>query len=226
MKDYLDKIPESNKKMIGAVAPLVVMIILFIIVAKFGISKVVDLRQKIASAQKDETVLTQKLKLLETISDTLGTGSSVATAVIPESNPSLVVLSQLKILASTKGIFVSNIKAGAEGRDDTGLSKADITFDVRGPRPVVVDFLKGTSTLAPIIKITKFKMSENSGETLVSVNASCFWAPLPKTIPGITDSINDLTPAERTLLTEISKLKQPLFVDIPAGSGGKINPFE
>jgi hypothetical protein len=61
MQNFLKNIPESTKKLIGVIAPLIALIILFAIVGKFGWSKVGDLRSKIVAAQKDETGFTQRL---------------------------------------------------------------------------------------------------------------------------------------------------------------------
>lgn len=225
MQNYLKNMPESTKKVLGVVGPLVVLVILFVIVAKFGISNVIELRSKINSAQKEETVLSQKVKVLETVSDALVTGSKLSTAVMPESNPSLIVLSQLKILAGTKGVFINNVKAGAEVKDETGLSRVDLSFNSRGTREAVLSFLSETGNLAPIVKLNKLKITQSSGETLATISVASFWSPFPKTLPDVTEGINDLTPAEQTTLSEISNLIQPIFTDIPAIDGGKDDPF-
>lgn len=225
MQNPLKNMPESTKKLLGVVAPLVALILLFVIVAKFGISKVGDLRSKIAIAQKEETILSEKAKLLETVSDSLSAGTVASTGAMPESNSSLIVLSQLKILAGTRGVFISNIKAGSEVKDDTGLSRVDLTFDSRGSKDSIIAFLGDTARIAPITKLTKLKITQALGETLATVTVASFWSPLPKTIPSITESVNDLTPAERNTLVEISKLIQPIFSNIQATEGGKEDPF-
>lgn len=225
MQNFLKNIPESTKKMISVVTPLIALIILFVIVGKFGWSKVGNLRSKIVVAQKDETVLTQKAKLLETISDTLSSGSAISTAVMPQDNSALVVLTQLKILSGTRVVFLSNVKSGAEVKDESGLSRVDITFDLRGTKESVIAFLKDTGNLAPIVKLNKIKISQALGETLATVSVMAFWSELPKTIPSVTDGISDLTPKERATLTEIGKLIQPMFTQLPAAEGGKTDPF-
>ena len=225
MQNLFKNMPEGTKKLASVIVPMLILIALFAVVAKFGISKVSDLRTKITNAQKDETVLTEKAKLLATVSDTLSAGTVASTGAMPESNSSLIVLSQLKILAGTKGVFISNIKAGSEVKDDTGLSRVDLTFDSRGPKDSIISFVGETSKIAPITKLTKLKITQTSGETLATVTVSSFWSQLPKTIPSVTESVNDLTPAERNILIEVSKLIQPLFIDIQATEGGKDDPF-
>src|SRR5688572_160944 len=123
MNDYIKNMPVATRRIIGSILPLVVVLILFFVVGKFGLSKMTDLRKQITKAQKEESILTEKLKILETVSDTLGQGSAISAAVMPESNPSLIVLTQLKILASTSGVFITNIKAGSEIQDSSGLSR-------------------------------------------------------------------------------------------------------
>ncbi len=226
MQDYLKNMPVGVKKMLGVALPLLIVVILFLVVGKFGISKVSDLRKQITKAGKDKDVLTQKLKVLETVSDTLSQGSTISAAVMPDANPSLVVISQLKILGSASGVFIGNIKTGGEIKDESGLSRVDVTFDVSGARPQVIAFLKGTANLAPIMVVSKLKIAENGGGSIANVSVSSFWAAFPKTLPSITDNLTDLTPAERTILIDVSKLTQPIFINISAGEGvGKADPF-
>jgi hypothetical protein len=144
---------------------------------------------------------------------------------MPENNSALVVLTQLKILSGVRGVFLGNVKSGAEVKDESGLSRVDITFDSRGTKESVMAFLKDTKNLAPIVKLNKIKISQALGETLATVSVMAFWSELPKTIPSVTEGISDLTPAERATLTEIGGLIQPIFTELPAIEGGKEDPF-
>ncbi|HET7098790.1 MAG TPA: hypothetical protein VFI61_00990 [Patescibacteria group bacterium] len=226
MKDLLKKIPVSTQKIIGAVLPIIIVILLFIFVGKFGITKVTDIRAKSAEAQKDQNVLTQKLSVLQSVDAAVSSGTDISISALPDSNPSLIVVSQLKILAGVNGILISNIKSGAGVVEASGLVKVDVTFDITGVRPQITAFLNSTQKLSPLMVLSRIKIVESAGETRANVVVSSFFAGLPKTLPALTDNINDLTPAEKKILTDISTLTQPLFVQIPAGeTQGSANPF-
>ncbi len=226
MENYLKNIPESVKLTINSVLPLIIVLILFLIVGKFGIAKVVEVRSQTIQVEKDQNVLKQKLTLLQSINDTLATGSSAAVAALPANNPSLVVVSQLKNLSISNGVSISGIKAGAETLDPSGLSKVSINFIVAGNRPSVISFLTSIETIAPITLIDKIKMNEGSGQTIANVSVKSFWSALPKTLPDLNQPITDLTAAEKKTLIEVSGLVQPVFEEVtPTEGGGKSDPF-
>jgi Tfp pilus assembly protein PilO len=176
--------------------------------------------------QKDQAVLTEKLDLLRSVAQTVSVGSAAALTALPSSNPSLAVTTQVKVLASTSGLALSNIKSSGEAEDTSGLPRVDVTFEVEGARPQVIAFLKSVENIAPIALIDKVKISESTAATRANVTLRSFWAALPKALPPITQPIVDLTSAERKTLTDVSALTQPLFVELPAaGSSGKSDPF-
>lgn len=220
------KISESLKLTINSIWPLVVVVILFLIVGNFGINKILDLRSQISKSQSDQNILKGKLSLLQRVSIDVSTNTNIAVAALPENNPSLVVVSQLRTIALQNGISISGIKTGNEIKDDSGLSRVDISFEVDGPRPVVFSFLDAIGKIAPITLINKIKVSENSGSTRVEMAVKSYWSALPKTLPALTESISDLTSSEKAILTNISGLVQPVFVEVPASEGtGKTEPF-
>src|ERR1035437_1222680 len=111
------------KKITLAALPLIVSIILFILVGGFGISKINEVRLAVKSAGNDQTTLTQKLNLLQTLSQTAALGENVAVFALPDTNPTLTVLSQLNSLAGANGIVLSKIQSGAATVDNLGLNE-------------------------------------------------------------------------------------------------------
>ena len=222
----MNKIPENIKIVVRSIAPFVVVLVLFFLVAKFGIPKVADLRSRIASATISRNVLTQKVAVLQTVSGTVGNFSSTAATALPDSNTSLAVISQLKNLAIINGILVSGIKSGTEVKDTTGLSRVDVNFKVAGNRTQITAFLKGISGFAPITTVGRIKIEESGGVTTADVAVSSYWAPLPKTLPSTDQALSDLTADERTILASITSLSQPSFSTVsPSVSGGRSDPF-
>jgi Tfp pilus assembly protein PilO len=220
-------IPENIKLMLRSTLPLFVVIILFVMVAKFGFGKISGLRQEIARSQKDSVILSQKLDLLRTVAETVSTGSQVAIVTLPATNPSLTVSSQLKNLAFQNSVVITNLKSGSEVQDPSGLSRVNVSFDVIGGRTQIIGFIKSIEKIAPITMVDKIKLTESSAETRANVSVKSFWAPLPTKLPALTDQISDLTPDELNTLNEISKFIQPTFTEVPASeTEGKADPFK
>jgi len=223
MNKLLKNLPESTRQIIVAAFPLFLVIIFFIFVGKYGIAKVTDLRSQIKTAQNSETVLTQKLNILQTISSTAESGVRAASLAVPEANPSLIVVSQLRNLALGNGVIISAIKSTMGTADLTGLNQAIISFTVNGTREQAFKFLVSIDKIAPISLVDKIRLTEVGGALQADIGIKAFWADFPKTIPSVTTPISDLTPAEKETLTKILGLIQPNFKEVTAVQG-EVNP--
>lgn len=216
-----------RKNVLMSVGPLAGVIVLFIIVGNYGFGRIGDLRSQISKAQSDKQLLTGKLNTLRTVNEIASTGSQAASSALPAKNSSLIVLTQVKSLAGQKQVVINNLKSGSETKGSTGVSSTAISFDLVGPREGVLSFLDQIERTAPIVLLTKIKMSENGGETRATITLNSFWAALPTQLPAITQSITELSSDENSLLENISNLVQPQFVEVPPAQGaGKTNPFQ
>jgi hypothetical protein len=223
MQNLLKGVPENVKQVLSAAVPFAIVVILFLMVGNFGISRVTDLRSQITEATSQKAALTQKLNILELLSVVVAQSGSLTTSALPDSNPSLLVSSQLKLLAGNAGMIISSMKSGAAGVDASGLSRVDISLTVTGARAQVIGFLKSIDGIAPVTLIDKIGLSETGGVTKADVSVKSYWAALPKTIPAIDQAITDLTADEKKVLTQIGDLFQPAFIQV-ASSSSSINP--
>jgi len=226
LNNLLKDIPENIKIIIASVAPLLIVLILFLVVGNFGLSQVRGIMSKISDAGKTQNILTEKLNLLQAVSTTLGNAPDVATTALPSANSALTAISQLKNLGFSNSIVLTNVKAGSETVDPSGLSKVDITFEIAGPRSQIVAFVKSIPGVAPVILVDSVKLNESQGTARATIGVKTFWAPLPATLPTVSTALTDLTADEKKTLTTISSLTQPVFLVLPpASGGGKADPF-
>ena len=206
--------------------PLFVIILLFITIAKFGLGKISQVRAKISQAQKQERVLSQKLSVLSDVRVVVSDDSSVASITFPNKNPSLTVAYQVKAEAGLMGLTPLNIKSGTAIEDKSGLSRVDVNFDIEGQRSLVLEFLKRIEAFAPITMVEKVKLNEVGGVARAQVTVKAFFAELPKKLPALGEALNDLTVDEKDILTQISSLRQPLFVSLsPSTPAERPDPF-
>jgi ribosomal protein L30E len=218
-------VPEGVRQAVTAALPLFIAIILFLVVGKFGFSKVVEVRSKITAAQKIEKTLTEKLNILQALSgDVLLKSGSVTTAV-PDTNPSLATISQLKQAAATGGVVITGIKSSVGTLDTGGLNEAIISFSLEGTKSQIFAFLAELANLSPITIADKIKFSELGGVMKADLSVKSYWAAFPKVIPSVTSPITDLTASEKTLLAKVSSLSQPVFIDIAPSTEVNPNPF-
>ena len=223
MKKSINKLPENIRQSLIATLPFVVTLFLFILVGKFGISKVVSIRTESAKAEKIQTVLTQKLTLLQTLSPTIGQQANITTQALPSENPALAAVLQLKLLASTNSVVISSIKSGAGSLASSGFHEVSINFVIDGNRDQVFNFLRGIAGVSPIMTVGKIRISESLGASRAEVGVTTYWVDLPKTLPSVTSPVSDFTAGEKGILTKIAGLTQPTYQQL-VPSQGDINP--
>ncbi len=221
------EISENDKQILKSTAPLVIVIVLFVMVGKFAVGQVTNLRNQIGEAKKSQSVLSNKLNVLRSVSQLSASGTNAALIALPKSNPSLQVMSQLKSLASSNLVVMEEIKVSMASDSSGGLSYVTTSFNIIGPKNAIVAFVKSVDTIAPITFVEKMELVEDSGLGAANITTKTYYAPLPATIPTLTQSITDLTSAEKDLLSQIGGLSQS-SIEIPASasvSGINPNPF-
>lgn len=217
---------ESSKMQLMAFGPLVAVILLTYFVWSFGYSKVSEIRRNIKKAQSDQTILNQKLGTLTNVPENVILGAQNATIAFPESNPSVVLLSQIRSLSQANSVRIGNIKSGSEVADSSGLQRVDVSFDITGGRGEVIQTILDIQNLAPITVLDKVKINETGGLARSTVSVKSFWAPLPTKLPALTEKVTDLNANEVNLLELINGLRMPDFSTITASDGaGKSDPF-
>lgn len=219
-------VPPNIEVMVVPIILITVLIILSILVVKIGISKVNSQREKLTVAQRDETIFKQKQEILQEVQGEALSLADLSASAIPNKNPALAVISQLKNLASLRSVVLSNLQVGSKSGAEKGMSKVDISFDVDGDFSFVLDFLQDTSKIAPISQIEKIEINQTVGATRASTSMVSFWAPFPKKLPPLTEAAKDLSVEELSLIRSLSELTPPVFLEIaPSVPSARADPF-
>ena len=218
--------PSNIEVMVVPIVLITVLIILSILVAKIGISKVNSQREKLTVAQTDEVIFKQKQEILQEVQGEVLSLADLSASAVPNKNPALAVISQLKNLASSKSVVLSNLQVGSKSGIGKEISKVDISFDVDGDFSSVLDFLQDTSKIAPISQIEKIEINQAAGATRASTAMVSFWAPFPKKLPPLTEPAKDLSAEELSLIRSLSELTPPAFLEItPLAPSERGDPF-
>ena len=219
-------VPRNIEVMVIPFVLITVLIVLSILVAKIGISKVNSQREKLAVAQKDETIFKQKQEILQEVQGEVLSLADLSASAVPNKNPVLAVISQLKNLASSRSVVLSNLQVGSKSGTEKGMSKVDIGFDVDGDFSSVLDFLQDTGKIAPISQIEKIEINQAVGVTRANTTLVSFWAPFPKKLPPLTEPAKDLSVEELSLIRSLSELTPPAFLEMtPSAPSAREDPF-
>lgn len=219
-------IPQKMKVMMVPLGLLLAMVVLIVIVLRVGVSKISTQRTELRKATKNETILSQKQQVLQTLENNILSYADVAIVAMPDKNPSLMVLSQLKVLAEKNGIIISDIKIGSRTKDKSGAFKTTILIGVEGPLTQVLNYLISTKNFAPLSVVNKVELAQVGGLARARTILTVFWVPLPTKLPAIAEPVRELSANETNLITELSNLEQPLFTQVlPAAPSARIDPF-
>lgn len=227
MQNSFKKLPVGLRATLKVSVPLAIVIVLFVLVGNFGLPKIANLRNQISDAQNLKASLTQKLGVLQTFSGSPASSEiTAASAALPNSDPSPVIVSQLQNATSCCAVVISEVKSGSAAVGSSALLTVGTTFQVVGTRDGVINFLKYIQTLAPISIVTGVKLSETSGVDTASVSMISYWAPFPKVIPSVNQPITSLSTVEEQILSQVATLVQPTVTQGFASEPGvNLTPF-
>jgi len=219
-------IPQKMKVMLLPLALLLAMVVLAIVVSKVGVGKINTQRAELRKATKNETILSQKQQVLQTLENNILSYADAAVIAMPDKNPSLIALSQLKTFAERNGIIISDVKIGSKTKDKSGTFKTTILLEVEGSLAQVLNYLISTKSFAPLSVINKVEVAGAGELVRASTSLTIFWIPLPTKLPAISEPTRELSANETNLITELSNLEQPLFTQIlPVEPSARIDPF-
>ena len=221
-----DFIPKNLKAIVVPISLLFLGVFLFLIVFKVGISRINTQKANLQKSERDETILTQKQEILQSLeAEVLGYADSVSTAM-PDKNPSLIAISQIKQLAETNAISLADIEVGNPTKDKKGLSRVVLSFEVEGALPQVLSYLAAMDNFAPLSTVDKVEITQAAGTSRATIDLAVYWAPLPTKLPAISEPVREFTANEAALITELSELQQPIFTEVkPSLPSGRIDPF-
>lgn len=220
-------ITENDKQVLKSTLPLFVVVLLFIFAGKFAVSEIQKINNQIKETKKTQSVLSQKLNTLRSVSQLSVSGTNAAITALPKSNPSLQVVSQMKSLASSNLLLIQDMRSSASDKSSSQVPYVTTSFNLVGSKDAISAFIKGVDTIAPISFVDKVSLTQDGGAFAANISVKTYYAPLPSTIPTITQTVTDLTASEKELLNQIGRLSQPaLNLPVTATvSATNSNPF-
>lgn len=206
---------------------LLILLTLTVFSLKTGISKISELQSAVGSQREIENVLKEKEELLKSVDADISEQASLVNLVLPEKNPVLFAMYQIKALGVDRQISLSNIKVSLLVTEGSGLHKIEIKFDLEGNMEEIINYIGALKSVAPLIIVDKvdFQIKELTASASVSIKS--FWSPFPEKIPSLTQPISDITAEEKDILSSLFSLKTPPFYElIPQELTERPDPFE
>lgn len=200
--------------------------LILILTAFFAVKQINDIRAKISNSKRVESSLNTKISTLQKVDKKISENITFLDIALPSRASALYAINQIKVNASKYNVLVSNLRTGSSSLDDGSISTSLVSFDVDGKIYDLYNYLESFSKVLPIMNVTKTTINLSGDIAKASVSISVYSATLPTQISAIAESVNDLTPEEENLLSEIANYELPSFVEPKPQEGlTKEDPF-
>lgn len=209
----MNNLNSEIKFLIKPVSILLTLSILIISTILIGINQYSSVTSKIEDSKNVQLGLNKKLGTLQSIPDALSGDTTFLDVALPHKTAVLYGTSQIKLQSTKNNLVVSNIKTGAATEESGTILKTPISFDVEGDESSIYDFFQSFKKVLPLMNISRVKVSKSGSATRASALLNVYSADLPKTIPSISSSVNELTAEEIKTLKDISQYTLPTFIE-------------
>jgi hypothetical protein len=221
----------STKKALIFLIPLGLLIgilVFFIFVVPTSYSQITSRIQSFKSNQEVEDVLTKKLAVLENTSPEVLEKSPQTVIVLPDKNPVLSLISQVKEIAITQNSLVSEVKTGSITEIEENLHRIEFTVGIDAPDFITIaKIVDEIGKRAPVSSVDLLEMQDQLTIKHANLQVSAYWSPLPDSLPAVTDPLSALSPDELALLNQISSFSAPQFSTLsPEADTQRENPFD
>lgn len=229
---------KSNRKQLKdlqsyLVPGLVIIASLFLTIFSFNYhwGIVSETRSNISIESKQQVVLEERLSTLRTVQVEVENSSNIVTSALPQNNPAILIISNLKSLASENEVLIEDLRinSASGGIWSEDLNTAIVSVTVSGNYEGILEFIDKLQTISPIVNLSSLSLSQgNSGELSIDVSLYGFYSDLPKELPAIDTPLAGLSDTEKGI---ISVLKDNLRPTLQSGvfsneEKGRENPFE
>ena len=219
-------IPPNVRVMFVPIIYIVILVVISVFAVRTGMDKIARQRRELKAAEKMEMALEEKAVELTSNVGVLIPLVTPATMALPDTNPSLIVISNFKSLIENKDIELEDFRVSGGGGGDVELGTLNIPFSLKGDFIETLAFLKDTKNVAPIIVIDRLSVSVKEDTAQIDASAKSYWASYPEKLPPVTQPIDKITSEEMALLQELTTKRPPAFFELdPMIPSYRSNPF-
>ena len=204
----------------------VILLIVFVFTLRFGFQKINNEKIKLVQATKTESILLEKLNTLEDSRETLSTLVGVSSLALPEENPSLLSISQAKVVADSNLVNLESFKIGGELKGKRDYFSSEMLFEVGGDFFGVISMVEQMLETLPVVTIENLKIANNVNFSSAEFTVQNYWSDFPTNIPKISEPTVKLEGGDIEVLTKLSEYRSPLFNKLePQGPTLRLDPF-
>jgi hypothetical protein len=212
----------------GSFVAIVTITLLLVVGSIMGYNILTTYYTTYKTSITENQLLTQKRDALKEVQPSVLDLSGDTAIALPDRNPLLWTLSQLKAyLENQESVVITKFSLEGETPLTESVKSLPFTFELRALS--VDDVLALTdyvSTIAPITKVDVVTLTQSGEFVNAKVVMSVYWSAYPTELSGITQPVTSLEQSDMDTLAQLSGLVKPAFgVLSPSAPTVRENPF-
>lgn len=210
---------------LGLATVVAVLLVVIVVMGRQFITTEWDSYQK---SQADKKVYEKKKDTLSSVSPSVFDRSGPSALAMPEKNPLLWSISQIKsYLSQNEDLTITSFKAESEGTSLPEITSLQYSIDIEATDiQSIIGLMDHIQSISPITRINNVKTEITTAGVKSKITLSVFWSPYPTKLSDISEPIVSINEQETEILNVIASLKQPAFsVLSPSAPSIRENPF-
>jgi hypothetical protein len=152
--------------------------------------------------------------------------SERAVFAVPDDNPAVSAISQIKSRTIAAGMPTNTIKVGNAVKEGT-VDQVTIDFEVDGDISVILAIISNLPNTAPLGVVEKITLTESVAPNYKAIiSYKTFWSELPSVVPSVETSIKAFAGDDAKIIQKLRSLEVPQVTNFQPQPGvARDNPF-
>lgn len=224
----MEKLLNKYKSVTTPILIIFILVAATIGVGSFLANKINEVNAQIALTQGSIDVLEARLGTLQSLAPDIKTNVNIASQAVPEDNPSILAVRQLRSIAVKWNVVIVNMTVDTlPPTPEEILIKHDVNFELLGEYQNVVSFLNNLASIVPLLNLQTMDL-DSSADNVVKglVKVQAYSANFPEELPSLTEPLASLSAGEQETLNAIDdfEILDQEFIE-PSG-GAEVVPRE
>jgi hypothetical protein len=219
-------VPPNVKVMFLPMIYIIILLVVSIFAVRTGLDRIGKQRRELKAVQKVENTLMEKEAELRSSVSVNPPLVTPATMALPDTNPALMVISNMKALTATRAVSIQDMRFSSGASGDAELNGLRVTFTINGEFDEAVNFMTDVKTYIPILRFDSILVDIKDEFVSFDTSGQSYWASYPEKLPPITEPIDKITQEEYAVLNELTQKQTPAFFELtPTGPAVRSDPF-
>ncbi|MCS7092488.1 MAG: hypothetical protein NZM26_04000 [Patescibacteria group bacterium] len=216
------------RKFAGSIVLATVILVLFVVIFSIG-NKIISAEwENYKKNQQTKEILVKRKETLSNISQNAFDKSQAIAIALPDKNPILWTISQIKIyLTENPNTLIKSFVVGGEDKSLSDINALTFTVEIESKDiSSIIDLIDYMQSVSPIVKVQSLNTDSNDLVAKSKIVMSVYWSAYPAKLDNINQSIFSLNQEEIEVLNSVAELKQPVFSSLsPSVPSIRENPF-